>query len=487
MNYFFSQIVADKRIKRQIKLLQEIYDANYPITLEEIADNFGISKRTLFRDIKDLNHIFSDENVLEHTTFSGYTINHKHLIEDLVVQVSEQSPLYKIVSNVYDEIFLTIDEWADDLFLSTSTLYRYLGYLKKILKEYKLELKLTPVAIVGEEVNIRHFYFHFFYNTNDISSINKPTEKDMKVFQGAYRFFKDKTDRKLVTQHRSSLYWIMVTRKRLEQGHTIILDKDLKNIVRKMPTYEIMPELRSLYFPDIEEEYVTEDEIMYGSLLTLDNYVYDEGDDYGIESVLDEEAISVMNQFLIRAFEKLDRKLPQEESMSVYVLYLRDVYLLSQLTPLFQRNSMDVNWLIKHRHPAIYTKWLEVLSDDPIKKKFLIEYLEDVAVNLAMFTYAQHYGESGVKKHILFTFDGKKAYLNYLSTLVNSFVNPNIKVTFIVNQHITNEILIDLNVDIVVYNYKEESEEFECVKYRTERMPTERDWEKINKLIFDLY
>ncbi|WP_077914713.1 helix-turn-helix domain-containing protein [Listeria grandensis] len=194
MNQFFSQLVADKKIKRQMKLIQTIYNANYPITLDEIAEDFGTSKRTLFRDIKELGDILPEDNVVELSTvsgytMSGYTISQEHLIDDLITKISERSPIYMIVNNIYDEIFLTIDEWADDLFLSTSTLYRYLGHLKKVLKDFKLELTLTPVAIVGEEVNIRHFYFHFFYNTNDISSMNRPTKRDQATFQALHRFF----------------------------------------------------------------------------------------------------------------------------------------------------------------------------------------------------------------------------------------------------------------------------------------------------------
>ncbi|MBC1435183.1 HTH domain-containing protein [Listeria rocourtiae] len=485
MNYFFSQLVADKKIKRQIKLLQTIYDADYPITLDEIAEDFGTSKRTLFRDMKDLEHILPEDNIVELNTISGYTINHIHLIDDLIIQVSEQSPLFTIVNNIYEEIYLTIDEWADDLFLSTSTLYRYLGYLKKLLKEFKLELTLTPVAIVGEEVNIRHFYFHFFYNTNDIASMNRPSKEDQAIFQASYSFVVEKTNRDVITQHRSSLYWIMLTKKRLEQGHNLVLDEDLKTLVKQMPTYEIMPQMGKFYFPNIEEKYVTEDEIMYASLLTLDNYVYEEDSAYETENLLDSENKKIINQFLDTAFTALGKELPQKETLSLFMLYLRNLYFLSKLTPLFQKNSFEVNKLIKHRHPTLYKEWLKILNTAKIKKQFSLEYIEDVAVNMTMFTYFSQYGKPDKKKHVLFTFDGKKAFLNYLRILVNSYVNQNIEVTFLVNQHITNEIVRSLGVDIVIYNYREDSESLDCVKYKTERMPTEHDWEKINRLIFD--
>ncbi|KGL42490.1 hypothetical protein BMT55_03095 [Listeria newyorkensis] len=486
MNHFFSQLVADKKIKRQIKLLRAIYEANYPITLDEIADDFGTSKRTLFRDMKDLEYILPEDNIVEFSSASGYTINHAHLIEDLVVQIAEQSPLYTIVNSVYDEIFLTIDEWADDLFLSTSTLYRYLGHLKKILKEFKLELTLTPVAIVGDEVNIRHFYFHFLYNTNDISSMNKPTEEDKEIFLRWYSEAIDKTDRKIATQHWSGLYWIMIIRKRLEQGHTLVLESRLKASVRQLSTYKFMPRSGRSYFPGIEEQYVTEDEFMYGSLLSLDNYVYEKGKTVDIEGLIDVKNLELINQFLVNAFTKLEKELPEPEMFSLYVLYLRNVYFLTQLTPLFQRNSTDINRLIKHRHPAMYIKWLEILTDAPIKKKFGIEYVEDVAVNFTMFTYFSHQSKGERKKHVVFAFDGKNSYLNYLNVLVDSFVNPDVEITFLVNQHITNKVVKDLDADIVVYNYKEDGERLDCIKYRTERMPTDQDWEKINSLIFDV-
>lgn len=485
MNHFFSQLVADKKIKRQIKLLQTIYDANYPITLDEIAEDFGTSKRTLFRDLKDLEHILPEDNIVELNTISGYTINHAHLIDDLIIQVSEQSPLYTIVNNVYDEIFLTIDEWADDLFLSTSTLYRYLGCLKKVLKEFNLELTFTPVAIVGEEVNIRQFYFHFFYSTNDISAMNRPTEHDKEIFQASYQFFSSGTNRKITTQHRSALYWIMVIMKRLEQGHPIVLDEELKGLVRRSQIYEVMNQFKPLYFMNIDEEYITDDEVIYAILLSLDSYVYEEEASYEAENILDGEALGIIERFLGYAFDELGIDAPKGKKLSLYVVYFRNLYLLTKLTPLFQKNSVEVNRLIQHRHPANYTKWLEILENSSIKKYFSIKYVEDVAVNLTMFTYFLQKDGSDRQRHVLFTFDGKKAYLNYLNVLVSSFSSNNVKVTFLVNQHITNKVIQDLGVDIVIYNYKEDSEKLKCIKYRTERMPTEKDWGKINNLFFD--
>lgn len=224
---------------------------------------------------------------------------------------------------------------------------------------------------------------------------------------------------------------------------------------------------------------------MYACLLSLDSYVYEAGEVNATAKLLDAEDLEIINQFLVRAFAQLERELPEKETIPLIEMYLRNVYFLSKLTPLFQKNNSEINKLIKHRHPNLYTKWLQVLSDDPIRKRFSIEYVEDVAVNLAMFTYSSEYGESGKKKHVLFAFDGKKAYLNYLNVLVNNFVNQNIKITFLVNQHITNKIVQELAVDIVVYNYREDSEALHCSKYKTERMPTERDWQKINSLIFD--
>ncbi|MBA3926655.1 helix-turn-helix domain containing protein [Listeria rustica] len=484
MNHFFLQLIAEKKVRRQIKVLQKIYDAKFPLTVDEIAEDLDISKRTLSRDIKDIEHSFPEQEVLELNTVYGYSISHSHYVDDLIVRISEESPLLLIVNGVFQEEFKSIDEWADELFISTSTLHRYLTYLKNLLKEFKLELSLTPIAILGEEVNIRHFFFNFFYNMNDISTISHPTEAEYDLHIKLLAGYDEIRKTSNYSQYRRGIYWLMVVNTRIKQDHFIKINPELKKIQKQMETYQVLAQVVESLLPIMVVDSMPEDELVYMDLLTMDIFVYLE--DRVISGFHTKAEMDAVDDFLVKAFQVLGIDAIEASDLRIFISYFRNQILLSKLTPLFQKNVYEVNQFIKGGHKALFYKWVDLLQNDQIKQIANIEYIEDVAVNLTIFTHCMTYNKrfKERERHILFTFDGPNAYLNYLATLVEKFNIKNVRITLLMNYHVTNELIKERQVDVVVCNYKDENEVLDCELYKAERVPTENDWEQIRNIIF---
>ncbi|MBC2115326.1 helix-turn-helix domain-containing protein [Listeria booriae] len=484
MNHFFIQLIAEKKVRRQIKVLQKIYDAKFPITVDEIAEDLDISKRTLSRDIKDIEHSFPEQEVLELNTVYGYSIDHSHYVDDLIARISEESPLLLIVNGIFQEEFKSIDEWADELFISTSTLHRYLTHLKNILKEFKLELSLTPIAILGKEVNIRHFFFNFFYNMNDISTISHPTEAEHTIHIKVLAEYDEIRKTINYTQYRRALYWIMVVNNRIKQGYFVEIDPELKKVHTKMETYQVLAKVIESLKSMLVVDSLLEDEMVYIDLLTLDIYVYLE--DRVISGFHSKAEMDAVNDFLEKAFQTLGIAEVEASDLRVFISYFRNQIILSKLTPLFQKNVYEVNQFIKGGHTALFYKWVDLLQNDSIKQIANIEYIEDVAVNLTMFTHCMAYNKrfKERERHILFAFDGPNAYLNYLATLAENYNTKNVRITLLTNRHATNELVEELQVDVVVCNYKDDTEVLDCEVYKAERVPTEHDWEQIRNIVF---
>lgn len=484
MNHFFLQLIAEKKVRRQIKVLQKIYDAKFPITVDEIAEDLDISKRTLSRDIKDIEHSFPEQEILELNTVYGYSISHSHYVDDLIVRVSEESPLLLIVNGVFQGESKSIDEWADELFLSTSTLHRYLTYLKNLLKEFKLELSLTPIAFLGEEVNIRHFFFNFFYSMNDISTISHPTEAEYEFHIKVLAGYDEIRRTSNYSQYRRGMYWLMVVNTRIKQGCFVKINPELKKVQRRMETYQVLVKVVESLLPIMVVDSLPEDELVYIDLLMMDIFVYLE--DRVISGFHSKTEMEAVDDFLAKAFQVLGIDAIEASDLRVFISYFRNQILLSKLTPLFQKNVYEVNQFIKSGHTALFYKWVDLLQNDPIKQVANIEYIEDVAVNLTMFTHCMAYNKrfKERERHILFTFDGPNAYLNYLATLVEKFNIKNVRITLLTNYHVTNELVKERQVDVVVCNYKDDNEVLDCEMYKAERVPTENDWEQIRNIIF---
>ncbi|MBC1553887.1 HTH domain-containing protein [Listeria booriae] len=481
MNNFSLSIIADKKIRRQIHLVERIMQSPYPIALEEIAIEFDVSVRTLERDIAEIGNI-DKEFVVQHKAV-GYEIENTALIDDLLLDISEQSPLFVIIQNMYEEIYLTIDEWADDLFLSSSALYRYLSSLKNILKDFNLTLSLTPVKIEGEEVDIRYFYFYFFYSTNDISPKYRPGQELFDIFQANYDFFIQNTDISVSLQHRSILYWTMIVNKRIEHEHYITIPDEVKVKQQQSLTYKYIEKLAHEILITTSTTDIPVDETVFLDMLLLDNYMYREGVAGPIEERLYPFLTKDLHLFVNDFFAKENLAKPSDATLYIFIFYIRNILLLTQLTPLFQKNFFEVNQFVKTMHYPMFKKWMAAISASEIADFKKIKYTEDVCVNLTMFTlYAKNKDVSSMP-HILFSFDGKTAYLNYLHMFVENFMGGNTEVTFSYNKHITNELANSLGVDLIVKNYKETSENFDCQTYNTSRHPTTKDWDNIYHLI----
>ncbi|EUJ35019.1 mga helix-turn-helix domain-containing protein [Listeria weihenstephanensis FSL R9-0317] len=487
MNHFYLQIIADKKIKRQVSLLQRIHDADYAITLEEISEEFHVSQKTLERDIRELEQAFPERDFFSISKVQGYRINDKLAIDDLLMVVSKQSPLFQIISNVYEEIFLSIDEWADELFLSTSTLYRYLQHLRALLAEFKLTLTTNPVDIQGKEENIRYFYYYFSI-TLMICPWNIAQDKsNMISLKKNYLFFMKEVGYDVYIQHRSILYWIKVISHRIEQGHFVKIDEAFKAEQMKTPRYHYVHQLaRETLDPELDNA-MPEDEVIYIDLLLLENYLYKERDEIVMQRLYESKSWHEgLREFVELFFSDSKIEKPDESSLSIFMFYLENVLLLSRLTPLFQRNFYEINQFVKLNHPILYEHWLNELVTSDIPEIKSLEYKEDVAVNLAMFTYYVTHQSYQAKKHILFALDGKKAYMNYMQVFVNEFISKHSKVTFISNKRVTNELIHELGVDMLVQNYRDETVITECLQYRTSRLPNMHDWERINSLLLNL-
>ncbi|MBC6315237.1 helix-turn-helix domain containing protein [Listeria grandensis] len=487
MNHFYLQIIADKKIKRQVSLLQRIHDADYAITLEEIAEEFNVSQKTLERDIRELERAFPERKFFSTLKVQGYRINDKLAIDELLMVVSKQSPLFQIISNVYEEIFLSIDEWADELFLSTSTLYRYLQHLRSLLAEFKLTLTTNPVNIHGKEENIRYFYYYFFYNINDMSMEHRPRQEQYDIFEKNYLFFMNEVGYDVYIQHRSILYWIKVISHRIEQGHFVEIDAAFKAEQMKTPRYHYVHQLARETLDTVLNHAMPEDEVIYIDLLLLENYLYKERDEIVMQRLYESMTWHEgLREFIELFFSSSDMEKLDQSNLSIFMFYLENVLLLSRLTSLFQKNFYEINQFVKLNHPILYERWLNQLVTSDIPEIKSLEYKEDVAVNLAMFTYYVTHQSYQTKKHILFALDGKKAYMNYMQVFVNEFISRHAKVTFISNKRVTNELIHELGVDILVQNYRDETVITECIQYRTSRLPNMHEWEKINSLLLNL-
>ncbi|MEG0732730.1 MAG: helix-turn-helix domain-containing protein [Vagococcus sp.] len=203
MNRLAYQLIVDKKIKRQIAILSVLSSQKYPATLEDLSEHIGASERTISNDIYQLIEIAPPEVKIKITPKIGITLvcDPSFLISDFILELAENNPVFEILDNLFNGVVETIEDYSERLFISESTLRQKLLVLKKVLREYQLELSLTPLALTGDEINIRCFFFSYYRNSSN-KSFMMPEENQVNLHSTVIDTFKKHENGSLYSDYR---------------------------------------------------------------------------------------------------------------------------------------------------------------------------------------------------------------------------------------------------------------------------------------------
>ncbi|WP_182201677.1 BglG family transcription antiterminator [Paraliobacillus salinarum] len=166
---------------RQEHMLKFLIGEQQPVTGEQLAISIQVTSRTIRNDIKEIERLLVDKDagaVICSIRGQGYQLN---ILDDEKFRTFIQTMLEKeelIPSEPGDRVhylvkrfllschFLKVENLADELFVSRSTLQSDLKEVKDILTHYQLELAKRPnygLRVVGEEKHIRYAIAEFLF------------------------------------------------------------------------------------------------------------------------------------------------------------------------------------------------------------------------------------------------------------------------------------------------------------------------------------
>ncbi|WP_239253744.1 BglG family transcription antiterminator [Listeria ilorinensis] len=162
------------QLPRWRALVQQLYMKMDFMSGDELADCLGVSARTIRSDIRLINEVLAqDGNNIESVRGVGYllAVENEVAIREailgdqgananltIVPMLAEKRVDYIIRLLLLRNDYLKIDEIADELYVSKSTINTEMIDVKKKLAEFKLVLEKRPgygIRISGEELNIR--------------------------------------------------------------------------------------------------------------------------------------------------------------------------------------------------------------------------------------------------------------------------------------------------------------------------------------------
>ncbi|MGM0239515.1 BglG family transcription antiterminator [Enterococcus sp. AZ103] len=172
--------------KREFQILKLLVEQiGHYLTSQDIALSLEVSGRTVRKYLHLLEDTLKKEQVAEIKAKqgSGYKIiiRDKKKFSNFCLREIEQEAKAQVLGNVsiandrqyyilnrlfFEQSNIYVDDIAEELFVSRSTISNELAEIKRLLSPYDIELQSKNnqgIYIVGQEKNIRHFIMSFFF------------------------------------------------------------------------------------------------------------------------------------------------------------------------------------------------------------------------------------------------------------------------------------------------------------------------------------
>ncbi|WP_094243818.1 BglG family transcription antiterminator [Tetragenococcus halophilus] len=324
--------------KREGFILQELLSSNGPLTGKYLSNILGVSSRTIRNDIRELTDFLSNKGATIHSTRGvGYEleINEKtHFNEFLKSYFSKNftdlpsSPkerFYDILRRLLlAEGYIKLDDLAESLYASRSTLKLDLKEIRAALDKYDLELISLPnygLKIKGAELNRRFAISEYVFN--EIKYIEKSshnlfweeqltniTHTSKETLIKVWDILVDQLTKNNIIMSDIAInnlfVHVAIAYKRIKNGHKIELSKeDIGNIDDKREyqvAKKIIQEIEQILdtsFPSSEIAYITI-HLLGTNLVNETNFSNEK-----LENIMENDIQKLINKIL----ETIDKKL----------------------------------------------------------------------------------------------------------------------------------------------------------------------------------
>lgn len=490
MNILNFNLIVDKTIQRHIRILFILSNSSQPISLDNLAKQCGVSSRTISNDIKILQDSLPSEIELTNIPKIGIQLNCPETahITSFVNELSMDSPLFQVIECLFNDIEENTVQYGERLYLSEVTVRNYLKILQKIVREFNLDLELSPVKLIGNEIDIRCFFFSFFKNNNAMELLPS-YKKHIKVYYDSVKEAQHSFSSVLQMDYRRAVHWLLIIEQRVKLGHFVSIDPSSIEVQCAKRGYT---NFSNVYLKNMNLHLgITElpiDELVFAFILRLDTIVYI---DYSNSNyaLLNGDYISIATwEHLMTSFFNefgLERE-SNEPLVTLLQAFLSNNYLLSTLSPLFQKNSHELNKQTQVHHWYAYSKWVAILSSFNAEKQLGITSIKDVAVSLTNLTASYLLESNLASKRVLFALSGESTSLNYLKILVASALPQKTPSVFSYNEPVTDQMIKDLNIQVCVHNFTLEEKLKNCTSLRISPLPTVEDLNVLRDLLTDI-
>lgn len=489
MRQFHLSLILNKNTRRTMEILNTLSNSQHPVTLNSLSNDMGVTTRTLLTDMNSLKNQLPEGWQLVGEKNKGFSLHFpsKHDLDLFKKELLIDELLFQVLNGIYNDDHFSVHEWSERLFLSEYTLLRNLVPLKKLLKQYNLTLSTSPyLTIKGNEIEIRLFFFLYFYEAQTSPHVIEPTPEIKEFYQYCVDYTLTSSHLNPILQYNKSTYWLMIILKRIQNKHFVTIESELFFDHKETSLYSAHKKL-ALDFSKTFDLFMIEEELVFFSLITHNNYYFDYN--YLLKNIyptIQGPTEKELDQLLLKLpqFFSIDTLLTDSINIAIKS-YIKNMNTLTKLSPLFQRNNPELNSYVQNKHGYLLNDCLKFISENEyFTKHMTIKYPLDVAVNFALITSTYIHQTHYLNKSILFILEGNQNLLFFIQAQAQRFANQGIAVHFISHMEVSKEIVETLHVDLVVVNYEKLYLEIDVPILKIGVIPSQNDWNTISSMIF---
>lgn len=162
----------------EFNFLKTLYANDRRLTFRQLSEVLSCCERTIKNTFNKLNVRFKNElnNNELYLSLDVTTITldiHKSVpLDYFLKQYIKTSAIFHILSEFYSHTEITPEKLTQSLFISRSKLYKCFQHINQFLVEFDLTIKNN--TLIGDELQIRYFYFLLFWHSNNHHAITTP-------------------------------------------------------------------------------------------------------------------------------------------------------------------------------------------------------------------------------------------------------------------------------------------------------------------------
>jgi hypothetical protein len=358
-------------------ILLFLYNNQGRATKNELVSAFQISLPTLNEYLSFLRTFLEENKIADQVviTVQGENISLKKRptfpLKEVVVLFLDKSIKFQMVNQLFSKGELSCDYFQLTYAISSATYYRKITELNELLKEFRLQIKRGK--LVGEEKQIRYFFFSFFWFLfEDKSALEKETANQ---YLGFVDILKDSLHLTFdPTEVLQIKLWMKISFRRMTTEYSPVISPNYDYPDR--PLFEEINLALHTYMKKIDRPYtIYEAYMFYDFFCSLNNFSPNSAFAFRLAEKQRQESSSLnyMNKVILKY-------LKQQGYLSSYASSTRLLYienLLFQLhSQLYYFDGFILpfdNWTIKsiihaHRHPFSGNEVFELM--DIATKKF---------------------------------------------------------------------------------------------------------------------